>query len=249
MILFNLMSLQFMADADTINLKEQTITLRQNIKLIHLTITHYPEQTYKIKKANDIVYNWNKFLKYWNKHLPEYSNVFNIEFDTLIVDVDYSLAPIYSSDDNIYIGIYIFNTTIIKNINNINAVNTIIDTQEKQDLQKLNYSKKSYSFLSSIEPYVSSLTNNKKSTKNNKKTNTTTNTANTTNKYNFMYGILNNYTNSNTNNNYDTFKNKEFSLDTNINIPIKYILQNSMNYLPKLEINRIKMNSQNLLNP
>jgi len=39
------------------------------------------------------------------------------------------------------------------------------------------------------------------------------------------------------------------NLDNKISIPLKYILQNSMNYLPKLEINRIKMSSQNLLNP
>ena len=63
------------------------------------------------------------------------------------------------------------------------------------------------------------------------------------NKYNFIYGILNK------NSSDDNFKNKEFILDTKLNIPIKYILQNSMNYLPKLEINRIKMSSQNLLNP
>ena len=248
MILFNVMSLQFMADNDTINLKEHTITVRHNIKLLHLTLTHYPEKTYKIKKTNDIVYNWTKFLKFWIKHLPEYSSALNIEFDTLLLDVDYSLAPIYSSNDNIYIGIYIFNTTIIKNMNTTHSINSIINTEDtqhtQQDLQKvikkINYSKKAYSFLSSIEPYVvSSLSSLKKPTK-------TINTSTiTTNKYNFMYGILNNDSNST----YDTFKNKEFSLDTNLIIPIKYILQNSMNYLPKLEINRIKMNSQNLLNP
>jgi hypothetical protein len=254
MILFNVMSLQFMADNDTINLKEHTITIRHNIKLLHLTITHYPEKTYKIKKANDIVYNWTKFLKFWIKHLPEYSNALHIEFDTLVLDVDYSLAPIYSSNDNIYIGIYIFNTTIIKNMNTTHSINSIINTEDTQHThqnleklnKKINYSKKSYSFLSSIEPYVtSSLSNINNPTKTNKKTKTITTSTITTNKYNFMYGILNN----NKNSTYDTFKNKEFSLDTNITIPINYILQNSMNYLPKLDINRIKMNSQNLLSP
>ena len=43
MILFNLMSIQFMADNDTINWNEKTITIRHNIKLIHITINYYPE--------------------------------------------------------------------------------------------------------------------------------------------------------------------------------------------------------------
>ena len=34
MILFNLMSIQFMADNDTINWNEKTITIRDNIKFI-----------------------------------------------------------------------------------------------------------------------------------------------------------------------------------------------------------------------
>ena len=219
MIHFKLFSIQFMTDEDTINWKDKTITLRHNIKFIHTTINYYPEQTYKIKKSNDIVYNWNKFLNYWNKHLPEYTKAFNIEFAKLTLDVDYSIAPIsISSSDNIYIGIYIYNTTIIKNMNS---------NQEKQELQTIKMSKKTYSFLSSMDPYVVS----KKKNNNN------------TNIYNFIYGILNK------NSSDDNFKNKEFILDTNINIQVKHILQNSMNYLPKLEINRIKMNSQNPLNP
>ena len=232
MIIYNLLSIQFMADNDTINWKDHIITIRHNIKLIHLTINHYPEFKYinsNSKKTNDIVYNWNKFLKYWNKHLPEYTKAFNIEFIKLILGVDYSLTPIYisSDSDNLYIGIFILNNDIIKNINTNNTINTIMDIQEKQDkqdFQKLKHSKNSYSFLSNIEPYpLSKMKLN--------------------NKYNFIYGILNK------NSSDDNFKNKEFILDTKLNIPIKYILQNSMNYLPKLEINRIKMSSQNLLNP
>ena len=234
MIHLKLFSIQFMADHDTIDWSHKTITLRHTIKLMHVTITHYPEQTYTIKKSNDIVYNWTKFLKYWNKHLPEYSKVFNIEFEKLTLDVDYSIAPIYISNDSlndtIYIGIYLFNTTIIKHMTNTNAIQSIVDKQDKKN--KL----VSYSFLSSIEPYLLSLSNTNKYTKH----------INNTNKYNFIYGIL-----SNNNNKEDNFKNKVFTLDTklNISIPIKYSLQNSMNYLPKLEINRIKMSSQNPLNP
>ena len=222
MIFFKLFSIQFMGGDDTINWKEQTITIRHNIKLIHVTLTHYPEQLYTIKKSNDIVYNWTNFLNYWNKHLTDYTKAFNINFNTLTLDVDYSIAPIYissndsnSKTDNIYIGIYLFKK---------NSINSITEKQTKLV---------SYSFLSRIEPYLLSNT-----TKNNK-------TIINTNKYNFMYGILSNNSNTNT----DNLKHKEYSLDTKLTIPVKYILQNSMNYLPKLEINRIKMSFQNPLNP
>ena len=205
MIIFNLMSLQFTADNDTINWKERTITIKNNIKLIHVTINQYPDQIYKSKKTNDIVYNWNKFLKYWTKHIPDYSKAFNIEFEKLSIGVDYSLAPInISTDDNVFIGIYIFNTTIIKYMKNNNSINIIIENQSK--INKL----VSYSFLSSIKPYTLSK-------------------IKLNNKYNCVYGILNNN---------DNLKDKEFILDTKINISLKYILQNSMNYLPKLEIKR-----------
>ena len=232
MILFKLFSIQFMAGDDTINWKDHTITIRHNIKLIHITLTHYPEQLYTIKKSNDIVYNWTKFLNYWNKHLTDYTKAFNIDFNTLTLDVDYSIAPIYisSSNDNIYIGIYLFKK---------NSINSITEKQTKRV---------SYSFLSRIEPYLLSNTtkNNKTITNtNNTNNNTNTNTNKNTNKYNFIYGILINNSNTNT----DNLKHKEYSLDTKLTIPVKYILQNSMNYLPKLEINRIKMSSQNPLNP
>ena len=231
MILFKLFSIQFMAGDDTINWKDHTITIRHNIKLIHITLTHYPEQLYTIKKSNDIVYNWTKFLNYWNKHLTDYTKAFNIDFNTLTLDVDYSIAPIYissndsnSKTDNIYIGIYLFKK---------NSINSITEKQTKLV---------SYSFLSRIEPYLLSNT-----TKNNKTINNTnnTNTNKNTNKYNFMYGILSNNSNTTT----DNLKHKEYTLDTKLTIPVKYILQNSMNYLPKLEINRIKMSSRNPLNP
>ena len=217
------MSVQFMADNNTINWTDHIITIRHNIKLIHITINHYLEYKYITtisKKHLDIVYNWNKFIDYWNTNIIEYNKVFNIEFNKLILGVDYSLAPIYITNNNLCIGIFILNNKIIQ---------TITD----------NKNKKSYSFLSRIEPYIVSNTN----------TNTKHNTKNI-NKYNFFYGIL-------SNNDDEQFKNKDIiiymkldtNLDTKITIPLKYILQNSMNYLPKLEINRIKMSSQNLLNP
>ena len=223
------MSVQFMCDNDTINWKDHIITIRHNIKLIHITINNYPE--YKCittinKQHLDILYNWNKFIDYWNKNSLEYNKVFNIEFNKLILGIDYSLAPIYITNNNLYIGIYILNNKIIQ---------TITDNKNIKV-------KQAYSFLSRIEPYLLSKTKTK--TKNDNKY-----------KYNFLYGILSN------NNNDVHLKNKDIiiyikldsnlnnKLDTKITIPLKYILQNSMNYLPKLEINRIKMSSQNLLNP
>ena len=215
------MSIQFMADNDTINWNEITITIRHNIKLIHITINYYPEyiSIYNSSKTNskkklEPFYNWKKVIDNWNKNILEYNKNFNIEFNKFILGVDYSLAPIYINNDNWFIGIFILNTFMIKNITKVKNTNI-----------------KSYNFLSRIEPY-----------KYKKKLNS--------NKYNFFNGIL-------INNNSQNLQNKEFIINTNLDtnletkltIPVKYILQNSMNYLPKLEINRIKMSFRNLLNP
>ena len=214
MILFNLMSLQFMANNDTINWNEKTITIRHNIKLIHITIHHYPESIFiynssktncNSKKNLEPFYNWKKVIEHWNKNILDYNKTFNIEFDKFTLGIDYSLAPIYINNDRYVIGIFILNNSIIKTMKDKNT------------------NIKSYSFLSRIDPY-----------KYKKKTHS--------NKYNFFNGIL-------SNKNDQHFKNKFFVIDTQINVPINYILQNSMNYLPKLEINRIKMSSQNLLDP
>ncbi len=216
-----------MADNDTINWNKKTITIRDNIKFIHITINHYPDSISthiysssktktKTKNSLETFYNWKKVIEYWNKNILEYNKIFNIEFDKFTLGDDYSLVPIYINNDNYCIGIFILNTSIIKSL------------KDKPS---------SYSFLSRIEPYKYKKDINKFNS----------------DKYNFFNGILSN------NNNNQYFKNKEFiinnntnldtNLETKINIPIKYILQNSMNYLPKLEINRIKMSSQNLLNP
>ena len=231
MIIFNLLSLQYMGDNDTINWKEKTITIQHNIKLIHITLNHYPEYTYKSsisKKNQEIVYDWNKFIKYWNKTILEYTKVFNIEFDKFILDIDYSLAPLYITNDKLFIGIFIINNKII---------NTIKDKIKDKDKNI-----KSYMFLSRIEPY---LLNTKKNNNNNNN--------NKSNKYNFFYGILTNSYSYR----YSYINSKEYILemlldtkqDLSLKIKVNCILQNSMNYLPKLEINRIKKISQNPLNP
>jgi len=62
------------------------------------------------------------------------------------------------------------------------------------------------------------------------------------NNYNFINGIL-------TKNNSNITKNKEFVLDKHKKILLNNILQNSINYIPNLEIIRIKKNFQNRLNP
>ena len=229
MIIFQLMSIQFMDETNIINWKEQTITLRHNIKLLHITINHYPNNTYTSKEKSNICYKWSLFIEYWNKHILEYNKAFTIEFNKFTLGVDYILAPLYIMNNTSIIGIYILNKTILYSL--VKNIVPII--------------KISYSFLCSVEPYLDN-------------TNTNTNT----NKYNFIHSIINSH-NSHSNNNY--LINKEFNLDTSLdtsldtaldtsvyklkNIPLKYILQNSINYLPKLKIISIKRTSQNLLNP
>ena len=141
-------------------------------------------------------------------------------FDTLKLNTDYSLSPLYITENTIYIGIILL----------------------KPQLINTNLKKTSYYFLSEIKSYECK---NKV----------------TINNYNFINGILNK-NNNNKDNNYkdnnykdnkinknDSLKNKEFILDTQKKIPLNYILQNSLNYIPNLEIIRVKKNLQNLLNP
>ena len=194
---------------DTIDWKNKKITIRHNIKYLYITINHYFEHIYiskKLSKIQEIFYKWSKFIDYWNTNILEFNKAFNIEFNNLILNTDYSLIPLYVTNENIIISIIILNKNIIKSLKN------------------LKLKERSYSFLSNIEPYNI--------------------------KYNLIYGILNKDNRDN------FFKNKEFIIETKINnkikkhiLPLKYILQNGMNYIPKLEINIIKKSSQNLLNP
>ena len=237
MIVFKLLSFNFMCDDKTLNWEKKTLTVNSNIDFLYLNLTYYPEQNYKynidstidsninstiestiksklfIKKYKilnelSLISKCNTFIEYWKDTIKEYNKAFNIEFDKLILNTDYSLAPLYITENTIYIGIILLNTKIINtNYNNINS-NTNIQ---------------SYNFLSEIKPYQCKNKLN-------------------LNKYNFINGILNKTGKINKDN-------KEFILDKDKKIPLNYIFQNSLNYIPNLEIIRVKKNFQNLLNP
>jgi len=104
MIIFKLLSLNFI-DCD-INWKDKTLTIPHNIKYLYITIDYYKDPQYISNCNVKLFYNWNKFIVYWNETLLEYSKAFNIDFNNLVLNVDYSIAPLYITNDIIIIGIY-----------------------------------------------------------------------------------------------------------------------------------------------
>ena len=221
MIVFNLLSFQFMCDNDTLNWATKTLTVNSNIDFLYLTINNYTDYTYNINNINNIEYsckskknksiklehlfNYKSMLEYFNATIKDYSKAFTIHFEELELNTDYILAPLYITEITIYIGIILLNPEIIKSINS----------------KSLNY--ETYSLLSKINHYECK------------------NKVNCNN-YNFINGIL-------IKNNSNITKNKEFVLDKHKKILLNNILQNSINYIPNLEIIRIKKNFQNRLNP
>ena len=218
MIVFKLLSFQFMCDNDTLNWNKKTLTVNSNIDFLYLTINNYTDYTYSInntehscksKKNKSItlehLFNYKSMLEYFNTTIKEYSKAFTIHFEELELNTDYTLAPLYITETTIYIGIILLNPEIIKSINS-KSLNSV-----------------SYSLLSKINHYECK------------------NKVNCNN-YNFINGIL-------IKNNSNITKNKEFVLDKHKKILLNNILQNSINYIPNLEIIRIKKNFQNRLNP
>ena len=221
MIVFNLLSFQFMCDNDTLNWNKKTLTVNSNIDFLYLTINNYTDCTYSINNINNTehsckskknksiklehLFNYKSMLEYFNATIKDYSKAFTIHFEELELNTDYTLAPLYITETTIYIGIILLNPEIIKSINS----------------KSLNYV--SYSLLSKINHYECKTKVN-------------------CNNYNFINGIL-------TKNNSNITKNKEFVLDKHKKILLNNILQNSINYIPNLEIIRIKKNFQNRLNP
>jgi hypothetical protein len=226
MLVFQLFTLQL--PSENINLIEKTITIRPTINYLYLTLSYDTEQ-YSISKHHpETVYDWKKFISLWLKTIKEDTKIFNIDFEKLELNIDYVLAPVYITNTITIIGIFL-----------INHKNTITNTTN---------TKITYHLLSSINPcnYKNKLNHNK---------------------YNLFYGILDRDKDKDTTIQDNTQK---FILDTSLNtmtdiktktklktntntnkkitIPLKRILQNSMNYLPKLEI-KLRKTSQNLLNP
>ena len=229
MIVFKLLSFQFMCDNDTLNWNKKTLTINSNIDFLYLTINNYTDYTYNInntehscksKKNKSIklehLFNYKSMLEYFNATIKDYSKAFTIHFEELELNTDYTLAPLYITETTIYIGIILLNPEIIKSINS----------------KSLKY--ETYSLLSKINHYECKTKVN-------------------CNNYNFINGILNknnsNTINSISNTTSNITKNKEFVLDKHKKILLNNILQNSINYIPNLEIIRIKKNFQNRLNP
>ena len=221
MIVFKLLSFQFMCDNDTLNWNKKTLTVNSNIDFLYLTINNYTDCTYSINNINNTehsckskknksiklehLFNYKSMLEYFNSTIKDYSKAFTIHFEELELNIDYTLAPLYITETTIYIGIILLKPEIIKSINS----------------KSLKY--ETYSLLSKINHYECKTKVN-------------------CNNYNFINGIL-------TKNNSNITKNKEFVLDKHKKILLNNILQNSINYIPNLEIIRIKKNFQNRLNP
>ena len=232
MIVFNLLSFQFMCDNDTLNWDKKTLTVNSNIDFLYLTINNYTDYTYNINNINNTehsckskknksiklehLFNYKSMLEYFNATIKDYSKAFTIHFEELELNTDYILAPLYITETTIYIGIILLNPEIIKSINS------------------KSFNPNSYSLLSKINHYECK------------------NKVNCNN-YNFINGILtknnSNTINTISNTTSNITKNKEFVLDKHKKILLNNILQNSINYIPNLEIIRIKKNFQNRLNP
>ena len=215
MIKFELLSLK--CNGLEFNWKSKNITIRHNIEYLIINLEHYKINENTLELSNEelkIPFTNSDILKYWIKNINIYSKLFNIDFNNLKMDTDYSLAPLYVSrtklKDFIIIGIFLLdynnsNTNTNINLNNANK----------------------YTLLSTIKSLPSSKLCN-------------------VNKYNIISGILN-YQKQKDNldklDKDDLKIEKNYLLIDNIKIPLKYILSNACNYLPKLDIIRISNKS------
>ena len=165
MIIFKLLSLNFMAG--DINWKEKTLTIPYNIKYLYITIDYYKE-LYYISNCNlNIFYKWKQFIAYWNDTLLEYSKAFNVDFNKLVLNVDYSIAPLYITNDIIVVGIYLINYTP-----------ELKEQKDTLSLPSIKSKPQTFNFLSSVEPNII-------------ETNRRNHTNKNINKYNCFYSILN----------------------------------------------------------
>ena len=126
MIIFNLFSLELIAS--NIDWKSHVITINHNIKYIHTNIKSYnliqilnsedrDEDRNEDGNGNQHILNKLKNIKsIWNNNILNYSKFFNIDFNNLILDIDYSLVPIYITNNDLIIGVFLYNQ---KNINKL----------------------------------------------------------------------------------------------------------------------------------
>ena len=224
MITFELFSLEVLAS--NINWIAKTITINKNVKYCHITLNHYMKDAKKdatqnekkdVKKEinkknikpkfNIKSHSWLDVIKYWKANIAIYNEMFHIEFDKLVLGTHYYLAPIYINSVDLIIGIFL----------NISSITTEFNQIVKND----NEGVKSYRFLSIIKPM-----------------NITINITKECNlkKFNILYGVVE-YHNEVSKKPIKSYIEEIISLDDNkYNIPLKRILLNARNYLPKLEI-------------
>ena len=212
MITFELFSLEVLAS--NIDWIAKTITINKNVKYIHMSINHYIKDVKKeinkknIKpKFNIKSHSWLDVIKYWKANISIYNEIFHIEFNKLVLGIHYYLAPIYINSVDLIIGIFL----------NISSITTEFNQIVKNNADGV----KSYRFLSIIKPVNINIT---------KECNLK--------KFNLLGGILEyEYHNEVSKKPIKSYIEEIISLDDNkYNIPLKCLLLNARNYLPKLEI-------------
>jgi len=212
MIKFELFSLDLLSS--NIDWIAKTITINKNVKYIHMSLNHYMKDVKKeinkknIKtKFNIKSHSWLDVIKYWKANITLYNELFHIEFDKLVLGTHYYLAPIYINSVDLIIGIFL----------NISSITTEFNQIVKNDHEGV----KSYRFLAIIKPVNINIT---------KECNLK--------KFNLLGGILEyEYQNEVAKKPIKSYIEEIVSLDDNkYNIPLKHILLNARNYLPKLEI-------------
>ena len=222
--------------ASNLNWKDKTITIRHNIKYITINIKHL-ESKYDCSDASRIAlpFTYSELSNYWFNNIDKYSNLFNIDFNKLIIGIDYSIAPIYNSKNNsdnssknnsdtnekIVIGIFILDTKSIKYLDN------------KQTKPIREFTK--YEFISQIA-----------GNDNNSNSNGNDNIP----IFNVLNGILD-YQQNKVDTTYSLLDKLNICIPNlnNYKLNWKIILKNARNYLPKLDTIVIKESSRNLLNP
>ena len=113
--------------ASNLNWKDKKITVRHNIKYITINIKHLVIK-YDCNSCDTsriaLPFTYSELSDYWFNNIDKYNNLFNIDFNKLIIGIDYSIAPIYNSknnsdaSENIVIGIFILDTKKIKYLDN-----------------------------------------------------------------------------------------------------------------------------------
>lgn len=210
-----------MCDNDTLNWNKKTLTVNSNIDFLYLTINNYTDCTYSINNINNTEHSCKskKNKSIKLEHLFNYKSM--LEYFNATIK-DYSKAfTIHFEELELNIDYTLAPLYITETTIYIGIILLKPEIIKSINSKSLKY--ETYSLLSKINHYECKTKVN-------------------CNNYNFINGIL-------TKNNSNITKNKEFVLDKHKKILLNNILQNSINYIPNLEIIRIKKNFQNRLNP